>query len=52
MGILNNECTVVPPCIKVAAIPNDATAIATLPSARYLANIVLYRKVFPQPKLI
>ena len=48
-GILNRECAVFPPGINVAAIPEDATAIATSPSPLTLERIKLVRNVFPVP---
>ena len=48
-GILNLECAVLPPGIRVAAIPDDATATAIFPVLLTLARIVFSRKVFPVP---
>jgi hypothetical protein len=41
MGILNRVCAVVPPSSKMAAIPDDATEGAILPSDRTLASVKL-----------
>ncbi len=43
--------TVCPPSNKLDAIPEVATAIPILPSDLNLANIVLYKKVFPVPPI-
>ena len=49
IGILSRECAVVPPSSRLAAMPEVATAIASPPAARTVANRTFSRKVFPQP---
>src|SRR5215216_7834354 len=48
-GILNRLCAVLPPFIKSAAIPEDATATAILPDDLTVDSRVLYRNVLPVP---
>src|ERR1044072_6508965 len=47
--ILNRLCAVLPPFIKSAAIPEDATATAISPDDLIVASKVLYKNVFPVP---
>jgi hypothetical protein len=47
--ILNQECAVLPPSIKSAEIPEEATANVTFPHDRTVASKVLYKKVLPVP---
>ena len=44
-GILNRECAVLPPLIKSAAIPEEATANAISPHNLTFASIVLYKNL-------
>src|ERR1043165_3387112 len=48
-GILNRLCAVLPPVIKSAAIPDDATATAMSPDDLTVDSKTLYKKVFPVP---
>src|SRR5436305_15099644 len=48
-GILNRLCAVLPPVIKSAAIPDDATATAISPDDLTVDSKTLYKKVFPVP---
>src|ERR1043166_9432613 len=47
--ILNRLCTVLPPIIKIAAIPDDATATPISPDDLTVDCKTLYKKVFPVP---
>jgi hypothetical protein len=49
IGILKTECAVRPPSNRKAAMPEEATAMATCPSHRTNANNTLYTKVLPDP---
>jgi hypothetical protein len=49
IGILNRECAVLPPSIKSAAIPEEATGNAISPHNLTFASIVLYKNVLPVP---
>ena len=46
---LKVECAVFPPDRSVAAIPDEATAIAMSPCSRIFARSKLRRNVFPVP---
>ncbi|GFU81986.1 hypothetical protein TNCV_516671 [Trichonephila clavipes] len=48
-GNLKTECAVHPPLSNVAAIPEEATANATLRSLRIFARSKLGKKVLPVP---
>ncbi|CAK9229698.1 unnamed protein product [Sphagnum troendelagicum] len=49
IGILKTECAVHPPSNRRAAMPEEATPMATCPSRRTNANNILYSKVLPDP---
>ncbi len=49
IGILKTECAVRPPSNRRAAMPEEATVMATCPSHRTNANNTLYTKVLPDP---
>ncbi|KAH9536361.1 hypothetical protein CY35_17G103600 [Sphagnum magellanicum] len=49
IGILKIECAVRPPSNRKAAMPEEATSMATCPSRRTNANNTLYTKVLPNP---
>src|SRR5437016_238473 len=48
-GISNQLCAVLPPVIKSAAIPDNATATAISPNDLTVDSKTLYKKVFPVP---
>ncbi|RIA83529.1 hypothetical protein C1645_833693 [Glomus cerebriforme] len=49
IGILKRECAVLPPSIRSAAIPEEATDKAISPHNLIFARIVLYKNVLPVP---
>ena len=49
IGILNRKCAVVPPSIRRAATPVEATANATSPLERTVSSKSDKTKVFPLP---
>ena len=49
IGIFRRECAVLPPSIKSAAIPEEATGNAISPCDLTFASIVLYKNVLPVP---
>jgi hypothetical protein len=49
IGILKIECEVCPPSNRRAALPEEATPMATCPSRQTDANNMLYTKVLPNP---
>ncbi|CAK9224469.1 unnamed protein product [Sphagnum troendelagicum] len=49
IGILKTKCAVRPPSNRRAAMPEEATPMATCPSRRTNANNTLYTKVLPDP---
>ncbi|CAM6064233.1 unnamed protein product [Sphagnum tenellum] len=49
IGILKIQCAVRPPSNRKAAMPEEATPMATCPSRRTNANNILYTKVLPNP---